>query len=180
MDANGSNKPGVPAGRPEAWKGRIQQRTSSYAQIDAYRDPGIAFPEGTTAESLVEDEIERITYFLILVVIANEIPRRLGGEASDAELAADKRRCRRVGWALRQSLASWGVSEEPDLSCDEETRRMGIQMDWLSYAADHALQVNESMRYCATWAYENNSPEWGRYALRCLRNELHWVLYALR
>ena len=168
------------------FQGGIQQEravrdvgTRAESTLRLYLDPGIVFPDGTTTKSLVEDEIDRITYFLILVVIANEIPRRLGGDASDPELAADKRRCRRVGWALRQSLALWGVDREPDLSCDEEMRKEGIQMIWLDYRIEHSAQVNEARRYLATWALDRD-PDWGRIAIRNLTKELNWVTYALR
>jgi len=147
--------------------------------LERFYDSALRLPRRATSQQLASSEAERIAYQLALVLVASSIPRRLGGDADREELALDKKRCRRVAHALDQSLHSW--DRRPKFTFDEEVVRIhGAQLDWLEFAADHALRIDASRRLVATWSIRNSELRWGRTALVRLNNELSWMSYALR
>jgi len=165
--------------RPEAWEELIQQRTSSGGFVERYFDSGLAVSELETKESLVSREVERIQTALTVVGVVGSIPRRLGGEATDKELAIDKRRARRVDHALRQSFSSWS-KREPKIQVTAEIQREGIQLEWDEFIMEHMTQVMTELPLLATWAILNEETRWGRSAVVYLENEIRWITYAMR
>jgi len=165
--------------RPEAWEELIQQRTSSGGFVERYFDSGLAVSELETKESLVSREVERIQIALTVVGVVGSIPRRLGGEATDLELAIDKKRARRVEHALRQSFSSWS-KRDPKIQVTAEIQKEGIQLEWDDFIMRHMTQIMTELPLIATWAIQNDEARWGRSAVVYLENETRWVTYAMR
>jgi len=179
VDGQDLDSPGVPGGGLEAWKDEIQLPTKPSGFLELWYDAGLALPKGIDREKLISNEIERITHALIIVTVAGTIPRRLGGEATDEELAVDKKRAKRVGHVLRQSLASW-TKTDVELELTDRNKKDGAQLEWALFAVEHCTQVKSELRLVATWALQNEEARWGRSAVVYLENELRWIIYALR
>jgi hypothetical protein len=81
---------------------------------------------------MISGEAARIARALALVRVTGSIPRRLGIDATDEELAIDKKRARRTAWALQQSLGCWG--KKLKIKPDEEIRPVAPAESLLSRA----------------------------------------------
>lgn len=129
-------------------------------------------------EELEARQVDRISRELAIIIVTGTIPRRLGTDATAEELALDKKRARRVGHALKQSLSGW--TKKYKLEADEEIRRAGAQLDWTTWlpAATTAVMVNR--RLIATYAIRSQQESWGKSAIVKLNNELNWIEHAMR
>lgn len=146
--------------------------------VSRWVDPALPV-SGLDRDHLEADEIERILLRLSVVLFASTIPRRLGGDATSVELAEDKRRCRRVGWALRQSLLQWTKRVElPEAS--DEIRQAGAQLDWQEFEELHLATLTTATKRAATWAALNGERKWGASIVTRLENERRWVMHSLR
>jgi hypothetical protein len=161
---------------PEGLKGLIQQESG---WLERFYDAGIRLPAALDRKGLIKDEAERIEHALVIVLIAGEIPRRLGGYASDRELADDKKRARRVSHVLSQSYPYWS-KRKPVLRPTVLDRRAAAQIDWDEFSVEHTVVVGNSLRRIATWAIQREDRRWGKSAVVYLTNELRWMNYALR
>src|SRR5262245_23021357 len=127
---------------PEGLKELIQQPTNvgtANGYLERLYDPGLRLPR-TDRSRITAEEIERLCHALALVKVAGSIPRRLGFKATDEELALDKKRARRVGHALRQSLDGW--TRDPKVEFDDEViRREGAQLEWLLFSTEHIVEL---------------------------------------
>jgi hypothetical protein len=147
--------------------------------LERWFDAGISLPDALDRKTLRGDESKRIGYSLVLVTITGSIPRRLGGDATDEDLAIDKKRSRRVAHVLQQSLVTWSP-KPPKVLVDEALKREGAQLEWSLFQEDHTIKVEASLRTIATWAIMNDDRLWGRSAVVALENELRWMYYAMR
>jgi hypothetical protein len=128
------------------------------------------------AETIAKQERERLTQALLLVQAVTQIPRRIGSEASGADLAADKRRARRVAFALKQSLEAWGGPTAGKWDLSQEA----AQLDWDSWLGEHKVKLNNRITYVSTWGVKRNHERWAKSAVVKLNNEARWLAYALR
>jgi len=164
---------------PEPLSSLAAPLTPSYGFVERWYDAGLAIPNAITRDSLVSSEIERITTALTLVIVVGSIPRRLGGEATDSELALDKKRAKRVNWVLEQSLSGW-TKKRAKIQITAEIQREGAQLEWGQFIPAHLTQLNSELALVATWAIQNEETRWGRSAVVNLENEIRWLLYAMR
>ena len=130
-------------------------------------------------EELERRQIERIERALSIILVAGVIPRRLGGDASDEELALDRKRARRAAHALTNSLKGW-TRKSPKPPLNDKIRMDGAQLIWADWEAKHLAAVEHELRLCATWALRNEEIRWGRSAVVALTNELRWVSFSQR
>lgn len=144
-----------------------------------YYDAALDPPKVKDSAELERAEIERLSRALSVVVIAGSIPRRLGGDATDEDLALDTKRARRVGHALNGAIKGW-TKKSPPLPVSDEIRREGAQIDWDVWRETHLTTINNQLRCLATWAIQNQQESWGKSAVVRLENEINWVTYALR
>jgi hypothetical protein len=147
--------------------------------VERYFDPGLRLSNSVSKASLVSGEIERLTSALAVIIVVESIPRRLGGNATDEELALDKKRSRRVIHALNQSLSGWS-KKQPKIKLTPETERDGAQLEWEQFYPEHMTQLNSELRIVSTWSIQNDEARWGRSAVVNLENEMRWLRYALR
>lgn len=147
--------------------------------IERYLDQELLIASDFLKKDLIADETKRISRALVIVTVTGGYPRRLGGTASDAELALDKKRARRVCHVLRQSLLAWG-KKDPTVQLDDLLNREGVQLEWAIFIPEHLTQVQSELRLVSTWAIRNNEHRWGRSAVVNLENEIRWLVYAMR
>jgi len=169
-------------GDPRTASGLETPYTPAYSfrgYLERYFDTGLELPEVISRDSLVSSEIARITTAATVIYVVGTIPRRLGGEATDDELALDKKRSKRVGWALEQALTGW-TRKQPKFQVTEEIQREGAQLDWHEFVPAHLTQLNSELCLVATWAIQNDEARWGRSAVVNLENEIRWLTYAMR
>jgi hypothetical protein len=146
---------------------------------ERYYDPGLEFPASVIREDLIKAQLDRILRSLTLAVVVGSIPRRLGTEATDEELALDKRRARRVSWALLQAYRAWN-SKEPKIQVTPELEREGNQLEWDIFVIEHTTQIADELRTIVTWSIQKDDGRWGRTAVVNLENEIRWITYAMR
>jgi hypothetical protein len=144
--------------------------------IDQYWDPALKVDKKMTPEAIAVTEIERLQGELAAAVVAANFPRRLG-DASRGELALDKRRSRRVGHALRQSLSAWGGAER---TATEPEFRTGAQIDWPGWLEQHQTELHGRLRFVASWAKLTTNLKFGKSAVVRLSQEHAWLIYAMR
>lgn len=147
--------------------------------LQQYFDPALEPPSAGNREELETREVDRIERELSIVLVASMMPRRLGGDATDDDLALDKRRAKRVSHALIKSRAGWTKKRFNALS-DEEIRRLGAQLDWNKWLESHIWAIEHELRCLATWAVHHDELRWGRSAVVRLANERNWVTYGMR
>lgn len=147
--------------------------------LERHYDSGIRLPRNLDRSMLTNQEIERIVRSLTMMRVISEIPRRLGEDASAPELALDKRRARRVGWAFQQSLLNWR-KKIPRLTADDDLRSQASLLVWEAFVPAHSTELRGRMALIATWSIRMEDTRWGRSAIVRLENEAKWVLYALR
>lgn len=142
-------------------------------------DPALVIDGIGSREELESRQVERLARALSIAIIAGTTPRRLGGDATDEELAIDKKRARRAGHVLGQSLKQW-TKRKPDLPHDSEVKREGAQIVWPKWLEEHCAEIRHQLRCVTTWAVQNNEERWGKSAVVYLENEMRWIEYALR
>jgi hypothetical protein len=91
----------------------------------------------------------------------------------------DKRTCRRVAWALKQSYLGW-KDPVPDLLTTKVLRIEAAQLVWDTWLGKHNAELEGQMRLLATWAIRNEERRWGSHCIVRLTNEQKWIGYALR
>lgn len=145
-----------------------------------YHDAELVLPDDVTREALEKEECSRIGRSLAVCLIAGSIPKRLGGDATDIELALDKKRSRRMAHALSRSLAGWTKKSADYMPLDDAIRSAGAAIDWRKFEAEHVTLVKSRLSLMATYAIRDGQERWGKSAVVRLENELNWVTYALR
>lgn len=147
--------------------------------LSRYFDSGLKLPKIGASEDLQDRQIERISRALSVVVLAGTIPRRIGGEASSEDLAMDKKRAKRAGHALSQSLRQWR-KREGKLPIDDSIRREAAQLLWPRWSEEHMSTLRSELAIVSTWAILVEQEAWGKQAVVRLDNELTWILYSMR
>jgi hypothetical protein len=140
-----------------------------------YYDAELAVGE-ESAREIVAAERERLSHALALVQSAQRMPRRLGPEATGEDLALDKRRAKRVAWALARVLEGWGGPVRGHW----DVQAAAAQLKWDSWWGEQEVLITNRMRYVATWGIKRNNEKWAKTAIVKFNNELRWVSYAMR
>jgi len=149
------------------------------AFLQQFLDPSLRVSRSDTPDKLAVKETDRLQELFAVAMAARDIPRRLGADASDEELAEDKRRCRRIAHVAEQSLISWGAEVKPQASAS--ISKAAAQVVWKRWWEEHRTYLDGRMRYIATWTYKTGEHEaWAKTALVKLANEYRWLEYALR
>lgn len=138
-------------------------------------DPEVDIATGETKATITKAEVDRLNRLLSIAATAQELPRRLGADASDEELAADVTRCKRVGHVASQLLAAWGGKKTP-----VNVKQEAATVLWGIWWADHNIWLRNRKVYIASWAMSGGDERWAKTAIVRLTNEERWLEYALR
>lgn len=141
-------------------------------------DPALVVEEIGPRKTLEAGEVERLQRAMTVVLCAGSIPRRIG-DASDAELALDKKRSRRVLHALNQSYRGW-TNKAPKLKATPEIKSEGAVINWTAWREEHLTIVRHRLRVLTTWAVRAEEEAWGKQCVVKLENEIGWIEYSLR
>lgn len=145
-----------------------------------YIDLDLKIPEGDTREKINTAEAARVGKMLAVAITAQEMPRRLGGEASPEELANDKSMNRRIAHVASQLMVGWGTNGN---GASADVKREAASVDWKKWIAAHETFIVNRCRYIATWQHkvgDKTSERWAKGAVTRLENELKWLRYAMR
>lgn len=153
--------------------------TTKNSFLQRFFDPALDPPAVESREQLEARQIERIGRSMSVSILAGAIPRRLGPEATDIELALDARRAKRMAHALGQSVKGWTKKKVP-LPLNDSVRMEGAQIVWEVWASDHLIVITNELRYLATWSILNDQEKWGRSCVVRLENEEGWIKHAMR
>jgi hypothetical protein len=85
-----------------------------------------------------EQQIDRIGRGIVQCQEVIDVPRRLGGDATDKELADDKRIARRVKFRLEEALREW--VDEPMWAGLPTPDGSGARLDWAAWWAAWRVQ----------------------------------------
>lgn len=147
--------------------------------IAAHYDAALEVDETDTVDSITEAELARLAKNVNLCALVLSIPRRLGGDAADEELALDKRRAKRVLHAENQSYAAWGGTTLP--LAEDGLNQEAAQLDWKRWLQEQDAWLTARIRYLVTWGRKTGADEaWIKSSVVRLTNEQRWVNYALR
>jgi hypothetical protein len=83
-------------------------------------------------------------------------------------LSADKKRAKRVIYALEQSLTAWGGPTKIKFT-QNQARQEGAKLNWEEWWANHRIYLHKKIGEPCT-----------KQELNRLQNELRWVQHALR
>jgi|SRR5215471_515740 len=133
-------------------------------------------PGDETKTKITSEEVERLSKLLSVAQAAELMTRRVGPDATDAELTADKKRCRRIAHVATKLLGSWGCKRPQKF----DVAREAAIVDWPRWWQDHKIWLDNRRRYVATWSQKGGDERWAKSALVRLTNESSWIEYALR
>ena len=132
---------------------------------------------------LAKDEIARIQTQACMILVALDMPRRIGGDATKSELALEKRRCRRVLWVLRQEMIAWAEKDDKQIEwrpITDEDRQAGAALHWEKWWAAHRKYLEQRRVWFATWGLKKPDPDYANQAVSRLSQEIQHLEYALR
>lgn len=147
--------------------------------VDRYYDRALAV-DGLSPAILERQELERLKGQLLVVRHALAMPRRIGGDATSAELARDKKIARRVAHVISQCLRVWGCMSDDIGEPKAEHRRIGATIDWESWVASQEQWIAQRLPLYATVGKKKNRVPWANACLTRLQNEAHWLRWSLR
>jgi hypothetical protein len=138
-------------------------------------------PAGSVDDSDAR-EFERIAQSLYMAVVAESIPRRLGGSVRSGTLALDKRVARKIAnlyrtlWrAVDGEPPSWSSKAERLALAAEapsEARRAGAVVRWPKWLKTRIEEVEQLRRAHAALALRDGRVRWGARRMRLLDQEL--------
>lgn len=137
---------------------------------------------GCGVEEFSQVEMARIRLSLEMALVCETLPRRLGGGASAAALALDKRVARQVQslylarWRALEvgSAPSWVTSEERRAlasQCGSGARQLGATVRWGNWLPERYAALGELQREAAAIAVAGGRLRWGRRYVYGLLNE---------
>jgi hypothetical protein len=166
-------------------------------QILRYADPNYELPPQWQIETMTLIEAKRLAKTAGMARVATDVPRRLGGEASGAELAADKKLSRRVAYVYYSLWTRFVRAEHAPLpveTCpvdlipprtwkalhtlalaDDEIRRAGSTVIWDEWWAELAPRLHARRMVLASLSLARGDVAWGYRMIVNLTDEINWV-----
>jgi hypothetical protein len=151
--------------------------------LETWFEPGLDVDTDLNSDSFASEEIARIQTAACRILVAFDIPRRLGGDATSDELAADKRRCKRTIHVLRQSLAGWSAKDSSKVGwrpITDEDKVEGASLIWDKWWEEQESYLSARRIYIATWGLKKPDTAYAKSAVTRLSNELTQMAYAMR
>ena len=142
-----------------------------------YHTPSLS---GGNRRQLIKEDQAELQVLVALCDYALAMPRRLGADATSAELAKDKKTAKRLGHCFRKSLEAWGGKEVSRGARKAEARQLAAVARWDRVAEDRRQYLLSRFAPYATLAIDTNQKSWGYHILNLLNVELGWIDYAIR
>jgi hypothetical protein len=155
------------------------------AFLEQFVDQGLAPDPEWTPEQEEATQQARLEKLCLITLHAKSIKRRLGGDASPAELTADKKLAKQVHNRFATCYGFYGEPNDTntiealyaEAETDEnqelwqEVTREGAQIDWAKFWLNHALYLKTHIRIVATNAYKLGKKKDGNRLCNRLKNE---------
>lgn len=144
---------------------------------------------GWSPERAAEAEIARMINDIKMLTWAAQIPRRLGGLATGAELALDKKLLKSAIHMLRGLVANWyrltapggsqfsGIVEVDDIP--DELKKLGAQLDVKEWAARDKAGTEAAVRRNVTIAVAAGLRPWANKAALLYVREIESMMKLL-
>jgi hypothetical protein len=139
-----------------------------------------ALSSKSTKDQLLTADRAELQVLVAVCDRALAMPRRLGGDATSADLANDKKKAKRLGHCFRQSLKAWGAPEIATGALDKEVRQRAAVVRWEELADQRRQWILSRFAPYVTLAIDEGQEQWGWTIVNLLKNELRWMDYALR
>jgi hypothetical protein len=165
--------------------------------LEQYADPSFQVPDTWTKESLSIVECKRLSKNALMARYACDVKRRLGPDATAAELSSDKKLARRIAHTY---LTLWGrfvlskhapfpaeicpVDLHPPrnwqslyvrAAIEGEIRSAAATVIWPEWWEELQPRIQARRMVIASFALLNDQPSWGYRYVISLSDELHWV-----
>lgn len=165
--------------------------------IQRYADPGYEIPEHWTTERVTLVELRRIAHNAMIARIAVDVPRRLGGDASGYELAADKKLSKRIAYVyyslwtrfVRSTNATLPLEDCPlelipprnwkalhvIALADSDTKREGSTVIWNDWWEELSTRLQARRMVLASLSLARSDIAWGYRMMMSITDEMNWV-----
>lgn len=145
--------------------------------ITEYVDESLTFEEGLTLEDIRAQEVDRLQEAYGMATFSARQPRRLGAEATRAELARDKKISRRLQHLTYQLLLAW---DEAAAEPDDSLRPAAAQVDWEAWRAERTAWLVARRTYLASWAVSIDDVRLGNRLAYLITREIDGLALAFR
>lgn len=148
--------------------------------LEQHADPGLVgqLPASWDAARHATGEGQLAAAHAAALGVAAAMPRRLGGGATAAQLAADKRQARRMAHAVAQAASEWGATVPGQVSA--EAQRMGAQLDLAVWHAERLAYLRARRTWVATVCVHLGKREIGNRYVQRYTNEINRLQWAVR
>lgn len=154
--------------------------------LERWFDAQLELPEGFNFADFEQEQIERLQKQSLMALAAKAVPRRLGGDASPAELAQDKEICKKLYTRTASAARNWKASVPTDATLldaqgDEgsgeemEVVRQGVQVVWKDWLAEYVAHMQRFLSCVATHAVKEDEIKFGNQICNRLLNELNTI-----
>jgi hypothetical protein len=129
-------------------------------------------PEPLHPQEVARSESSRLWRLHYVASGASQIPRRLGGEATGAELSRDKRVSRQISHLAKRLGERWSdypLGDGVDLSQDS------AQVVWEDWWPDHREWLVRRIKCVATWGVTHNHKTCANRYVDLLSKELAYL-----
>lgn len=144
--------------------------------LERWFDPALSTPNALLVDEIEEHHRTRLAEQGAMAFYAQEVPRRLS-DATPAELAEDKKTCRKVRARSLTMLRTWGGTdadmEEAIQHATPELKRQGNQVIWANWWADHKAKLQACLTEYATTAIKTGELKAGNRFCNRILNELN-------
>lgn len=152
--------------------------------LDAHAQRGsvdVALIAEFDTDRVRDEEVARLIRGGTVAALAAAIPRRLGQDASPAELARDKKLARRMASVCSRVGREWIDGRFPTYKQpDAEMRAAAAQVDWGEWAEETSEHLERRRTYVATLCKATGQRQFGNRAMHLYQMELDALAYALR
>lgn len=148
---------------------------------EEFFDEEARFPEHWQGRDIIAiEQFYRLSATVQAAEMSLNMSRRLGGDATREELAADKRSARRVAHYCRQFAGAW-LTEVPDTAIPpvpknhrmhKSIRKLASVVEWDAFADALESELLDQCRLIVSWAYENDDKKFANRAASRLLKEI--------
>lgn len=142
-------------------------------------DTGLPEIQQYDPEEERDKHLQRLANQAAVGFLAEEIPRRLGKDATPLQLARDAQFSKRFGYGAEDMLRAWGVHQkvidEKILEAleDPQNKRKAAQVDWYEEILSVIAYLRAEMRFNATHGARHRKDKQANKIVLRLENEIN-------
>lgn len=151
--------------------------------LNRWDDPGYDPPSDWDPDLYAEQQAKRLVALACMAAEASNVKHRLGPDASREELAADKKRSKRMYSSFSQFARQWGADDDDFAAHQaqnaEDIKIKGAQVDWEKFQSNNKSFIQNELRQVATTCIRNGTLKLGNSFCNRLLNEVNVVANVL-